>query len=427
MKAPLQIGSWQHVLRGVFLVIAAGAATVSAMAMRIVLTNDDGFETRNIQALFTALKAAGHEVILSAPYRDQSGTSAMLGGISESSRTSTPSQSGLIAAGAPPVGPTTIAADQYYIDGSPATAAVYGVEVLARAKWAAGPDLVVSGPNVGNNLGTVIPHSGTVGAAVTMLNRGIPAIAVSGANGTAATANLLAAITLRVIAAIEANGRITLPPGVGLNVNIPVLDPTRSPASYRFAFTQVGAGAGSETTAFAEGNTVTVSPIQGTYQAPPELAVLALAQMRELFSATLAIPNPKLTNLSVRGFVGAGSAVQIAGFVVSGNSTKTILIRASGLALASFGVLGALADPYVELYDRDNRLIATNDNWSDDEVKATAIATAAARVGAFPWTTGTKDAAVLVTLAPGLYTVVIRGSGNTTGVALIETYDINVD
>ena len=86
-----------------------------------------------------------------------------------------------------------------------------------------------------------------------------------------------------------------------------------------------------------------------------------------------------------------------------------------------------LADPIVELYDRDNRLVASNDNWSEDAAKATAIAAAAVRVGAFAWTQGSKDAALLSALAPGPHTVVVRGAGNATGVALIEVYDISID
>lgn len=424
------------------------------MAMRIVLTNDDGFESRNIQALFTALKAAGHDVILTAPYRNQSGLSALLGALSDLPRTSTPSSGGLIATGSPGVGPTTIAADQFYVDSSPSASALYGIDIAAQAKWGAAPDLVLSGPNIGNNLGGITPHSGTVGAAITALKRGIPAIAVSGVNGDPATAPLLAAITLRVVAALDDRGKIALPAGIGLNVNVPGLDSKRTAASYRFAFTQIGAGGdpvirftpnpgvpstptttglppdhnpGSESNAFAAGDTVTVSPMQATYQAPPDQTALVLAQMRGLFSSALAIINPKLINISARGFVGVGSAVQIAGFVVSGGSAKTVLIRASGPALTAFEVAGLLADPVVELFDRDGGIVATNDNWSVDAVKAAALVAAAARVGAFAWTPGSKDAALLVALAPGRYTVVVRGVGDTTGVALLEAYDVGID
>ena len=86
-----------------------------------------------------------------------------------------------------------------------------------------------------------------------------------------------------------------------------------------------------------------------------------------------------------------------------------------------------LVDPIVALFDRDNRLVATNDNWSDDAAKAPAIAAAAARVGAFAWEQGSKDAAFLVTLVPGAYSVVVRGVGDATGVALIEVYDVAIN
>lgn len=442
------------------------AAALPAVAMRIVITNDDGFESRNIQALFFALRAAGHDVILSAPYRNQSGASAQLGSLSDIPRTNAPSPGGTIASGAPGVGPTTIAADQYYVDSSPIGAVLYGIDVVAQAKWGVAPDLVISGPNIGNNLGVFIPHSGTIGVAITVLNRGIPSIAVSAAPTIEATVPLLTAITLRMIGGLEDRGKIALPPGIGLNVNIPILDANRTAASYRLAFTQIGFGAdpsirftsragddsrrwttdttgtavlssrtglpidanqGSETNAFADGNTVTVSPIQGTYQARPEQAVLMMTQMRGLFTSSLSIANPKLVNISMRGHVGVGSAVQIAGFFVSGNAAKTVLIRASGPALASFGVSDALVDPMLELFDREGRLVGTNDNWSDDGAKVPAIADAAARVGAFAWSLGGKDAALVVALAPGPYTVVVRGVEATTGVVLVEVYDINVD
>jgi hypothetical protein len=255
-----------------------------------------------------------------------------------------------------------------------------------------------------------------------------------------------------VVAAIEDRGHVTLPGGIGLNVNVPGLDGKRTAASYRFAFTQIGFwgtsgirfaasdgttspatafptddNPGSEANAFVDGNTVTVSPIQGTYQAPPDQAALVLTLMRGHFTSALAITDPKLVNVSARGFAGVGSAVQIVGFTVSGTATKTVLIRASGPALAAFGVTGALADPVVVLFDGANRLVATNDNWSDDAAKGTAIAAAAARIGAFAWVQGSKDAALLAALAPGPHTVVVRGVGGTTGVALIEVFDINSD
>ena len=443
--------SWRW-LRPFLAALLVASTAMPLVAMRIVITNDDGFESRNIQALYTALRAAGHDVILSAPFRDQSGTSAQLGGLTDIAPTSTPSPGNTIAANQPGVGPTTIAPDQFYVNSTPTAAVLYGIDVAAPAKWRAGPDLVIAGPNIGNNLGGVTPHSGTVGAAIAALNRGIPAIAVSGANGNAATAPLLAAITLRVVSAFDQQGKIALPPGVGLNVNVPVLESKRTAESYRYAFTQIGSGAspaftfqlragdapapfapslpidnnpGSEVNAFADGNTVTVSPIQGTYQAQPDQAAQVLTHGRGLFNSALAVSNPKLVNISTRAFVGVGAAVQITGFMVSGTSNKTVLIRASGPSLASLGVAGALVDPTVALYDCNNRLVATNDNWNTNATEGAAITTAAATVGAFAWQQGSKDAALLVTLAPGTYTVVVHGASDDSGIALVEVYDVN--
>ena len=101
-------------------VVAAGA--VQASALNIVITDDDGFETNNIQTLFAALKSAGHDVILSAPYANQSGASAHAAFVTPIKPTTSASAKGKLPAGSPGTGPTTIAADQYYVDGSPVMA-----------------------------------------------------------------------------------------------------------------------------------------------------------------------------------------------------------------------------------------------------------------------------------------------------------------
>jgi len=461
LRAPLA-SFWIGALA--FLVVC----TAPAHAMRIVLTNDDGFEAANIQALFVALKAAGHDVVLSAPYQNVSGSSALIGTLSlaDLARTNSASASGAIPSGAPGAGPTTLATDQYYVNSTPAAAVLYGIDVAGMAKWGAAPDLVISGPNEGNNLGTILPHASTIGAAVTALNRGIPSIAVNGPNGDRVTAPLLAQITLRVIAAITVGGKPALPPGTGLNINVPALDAQRSAVSYRVAFTRIGYSSNyffhfvadpaaptlpapvdvdpsSETNAIRNGN-VTVSPIQGTYQAAPAAADLVLAQMRPLIdvvpvaaNATVAATlvsaspaaaatatSPRLINISMRGLVGTGANGLVAGFVINGRTPKTVLIRGSGPALTAFSVTGALADPMLELFDRTNRSLAANDNWCDDPTKTAAIAAAAMRTGAFAFPAGSKDTALLVTLDPGAYTVVLSGVGGTTGLALLEVYDV---
>ena len=284
-------------------------------SLRIVLTNDDGFETENIQALFSALVDAGHDVIMAAPYLGQSGTGGQIAFLRPILPTSEPSEGGLLPAGSPGVGPTTIAPQQFYVDGSPAASVLYGIDVAAEQIFGGPPDLVLSGPNEGNNLGLVTPHSGTLGATVTALNLGIPAIAISADSDdeTAEEAELIAEIALRVVEAVAGRHGIRLPHGTGLNVNVPDVDPANSADDYDFALTRVGtatniglqfyerlgdspiavafgipaglpfpgvsveipytaAGYAEDTSTRSEGNvlggtTVTVSPIQGTYQA----------------------------------------------------------------------------------------------------------------------------------------------------------------
>jgi hypothetical protein len=143
----------------------------------------------------------------------------------------------------------------------------------------------------------------------------------------------------------------------------------------------------------------------------------------EVYETTSGSNAPKLINISTRGQVNTGSAVMIAGFVVTGNAPKKVLVRASGPALAPFGVTGVLADPVLTLYNSSSVQIAQNDNWGSAG-DGTLIAAAAAQVGAFALPTGSKDAVLLLNLQPGAYTAVASGSGNTTGVALIEVYEV---
>jgi uncharacterized protein (DUF1800 family) len=105
-----------------------------------------------------------------------------------------------------------------------------------------------------------------------------------------------------------------------------------------------------------------------------------------------------------------------AGFVVGGNGTKQILLRAVGPGLSPFGVSGLLADPVLTVFDSTGASIASNDNW--DAPNTAVFAT----VGAFALLPGSKDAALLRTFAPGAYTAVVSGNG-ATGAALLEVYD----
>lgn len=129
----------------------------------------------------------------------------------------------------------------------------------------------------------------------------------------------------------------------------------------------------------------------------------------------------QLSNISTRSQVGTGGNIQIAGFVIEGTVQKTVLIRASGPALRGFGVAGVLPDPSLILYSGQS-VVATNTKWGS-ATNATTIATDAASVGAFPWTSGSADSAILITLQPGTYTAQVAGASGDAGVALVEIYD----
>ena len=222
---------------------AAIVACVSsqAAALNIVLTNDDGFETPNIQILYSALVAAGHDVILSAPYSGQSGTSGQIAFLRPIGPASEASEEGLLPAGSHGIGETTIAPQQYYVNGSPVAAALYGMDVKAEDIWGSRPDLLISGPNEGNNLGVITPHSGTVGATIAALNKGIPAVAVSAVSGDAAQAEVVAELVVKLVAQLDGRNGVKLPVNIGLNVNMPAIDvATQSADDFIFKFTRIG-------------------------------------------------------------------------------------------------------------------------------------------------------------------------------------------
>lgn len=134
------------------------------------------------------------------------------------------------------------------------------------------------------------------------------------------------------------------------------------------------------------------------------------------------IGSEHVANLSVRTVTSPGASTLITGFVVSGSSSKQVLIRAAGPALAAapFNLANALPDPTLQLY-RGNTPIAQNDDWGTPASNAAAISAATTRAGAFPFRTGSADAALLTTLTPGAYSVVIGGGSGTT---LAEVYEV---
>ncbi len=149
-------------------------------------------------------------------------------------------------------------------------------------------------------------------------------------------------------------------------------------------------------------------------------APVALTGLRDNAAGVAA---QRLVNVSTRTRAGTGDAVAIAGFVIGGEASKQVLIRAVGPALGAFGVGDALAAPRLELY-RGQTLVAANTGWSTG-ASVDAVAAAAARVGAFALTANSADSALLSTLAPGAYTAVVSAADGRAGIGLIEAYDLS--
>jgi len=119
---------------------------------------------------------------------------------------------------------------------------------------------------------------------------------------------------------------------------------------------------------------------------------------------------------------GSGENTLIAGVVVAGNAPKRMLVRAVGPSLAQAGVTGFLARPVLSLYS-GSRLVAQNAGLATSP-DAVAITQAGIEAGAFTLTAGANDAALLVSLAPGLYSAQVTSADGTTGTALVEFYEL---
>ena len=122
-------------------------------------------------------------------------------------------------------------------------------------------------------------------------------------------------------------------------------------------------------------------------------------------------------NASARAFVHTGDNVLIAGFVVGGNSLPNtlVVVRAIGPSLSQAGVINPLPDPRLELHDASGALIASNDNWQDTQeaqIMAYGLAPADAH-----------ESVILTRLPAGGYTAVVRGVGDSAGIALAEIYN----
>ena len=209
------------------LVVALGVGSSSQARLKILLTNDDGFDANGLKVMQAALAAAGHQVTVVAPATNQSATSmSMTSGVIKFEKK----------------------ADAVWaVHGTPADAAVIGlVHILRDAR----PDLVVSGTNAGQNLALSTNSSGTVSAAIAASRYGVPAIATSAGTGPNADSayETAAALTTRIIAALSADrsadGKL-LPERYVITLNVPALPPGElkgvqwAPLSRQASYTRV--------------------------------------------------------------------------------------------------------------------------------------------------------------------------------------------
>jgi hypothetical protein len=138
------------------------------------------------------------------------------------------------------------------------------------------------------------------------------------------------------------------------------------------------------------------------------------------------VPPAILGNISTRAFVQTGDNVMIGGFIVQGPATKRVIVRAIGPELTRYGVPNPLFNPTLELHDGTGALIASNDNWpttiiggiiTSNQFREIQASGHAPRDG--------RESAIIADLPPGNYTAIVRGVNDTTGVALVEAYDLS--
>jgi hypothetical protein len=133
-----------------------------------------------------------------------------------------------------------------------------------------------------------------------------------------------------------------------------------------------------------------------------------------------------LGNISTRGFVQTGDNVMIGGFIVQGTGAKRVIIRAIGPELTQHGITNPLADPTLELHNATGALIGFNDNWQTTILGGVITSDQVSDIqnsGHVP--TAASESAIIANLTPGNYTAIVRGINNTTGVGLVEVYDLN--
>ncbi|KAK5016901.1 survival protein sure-like phosphatase/nucleotidase [Cryomyces antarcticus] len=241
-----------------------------AFALNIILNNDDGFATAHIRELYKALNDAGHNAWIVAPVSDQSGQGGRVSFTTNANLTA-PGQFNSVPKGAPSYGTDPNDNHIWYYDGTPVACTFFALDFVVPNYWrGAKPDLVVGGPNFGNNAGPFMyTLSGTIAAAYAAVERGVPAVAFSAGNGPARSyqsvnqntasgfpdpATILANLSTKLVTQMagKANGSQLLPPGYGINVNYPTISSTTDDSCIQppFIHTRMTGGASANQAVF---------------------------------------------------------------------------------------------------------------------------------------------------------------------------------
>ncbi|GLB44603.1 putative survival protein SurE [Lyophyllum shimeji] len=226
-------------------------------AQKIVLTNDDGWAVAQVRAEYSALKAAGYSVVLSAPADNRSGTGSSSAPPVPLTK---PCEFKTCPTGSPATGSNASDPFLNYVNSFPVDAVRFGIQTLAPKLLGGKPDFVFSGSNIGNNLGpSTVAISGTIGAASEAALEGIPSVAFSGASGSQVSyttlqsspnsASTLAAqayttLSLKFMKTLLASPAPILPPGISINVNYPSTSKCPTASSFSFVFTRIAANSG---------------------------------------------------------------------------------------------------------------------------------------------------------------------------------------
>ena len=264
--------------------------------------------------------------------------------------------------------------------------------------------LTALGSGEAMTIGTVLGGAGTSGSKALLTRGAGPSLAQFGVTGVLPDPqmSLVAAATGSTVASNEDWGGAPALSAVfgqvgafayaaSTSKDAAIFQPALSPGSYTVKLNDAGTGAG--------------SVIAEIYDATPGSAFVAAT--------------PRLINVSVLKQIGTGATLT-AGFVIGGATAKTVLVRAIGPGLAQFGLTGTMPDPQLRLFNASSVKIAENDNWGGD-AQLTTVGTS---VGAFALGSATsRDAVLLLTLAPGNYSAQVSGLGGG-GSALVEVYEV---